>query len=77
MPLTTSSLSMQARHGRHVVAEQKKAAKQLSLQEKLHALELKAMQKKIDDRDKIIAVSSYLLQIDSILGFFTHEYFFP
>jgi hypothetical protein len=68
---------MQARHGRHVVAEQKKAAKQLSLQEKLHALELKAMQKKIDDRDKIIAVSSYLLQIDSILGFFTQEYFFP
>jgi hypothetical protein len=38
---------MQARHGRHVVAEQKKAAKQLSLQEKLHALELKAMQKKL------------------------------
>ena len=67
---------MQARHGRHVVMEQKKVAKQLSQQEKLHALKLKAMQKKIDDRDKIIVVSSYLLQIDSLLGFFTHEYFF-
>lgn len=77
LPLTTSSLSMQARHGRHVVTKQKKATKQLSQQEKLHALKLKAMQKKIDDRDKIIAVSSYLLQFDSLLGFFTHEYFFP
>ncbi len=57
--------------------EQKKAAKQLSQQEKLHALELKAMQRGIDDRDKIIVVSSYLLQIKSLLGFFTHEYCFP
>jgi hypothetical protein len=50
---------MQARHGRHVVAEQKKTAKQLSQLKKEHALSMKSMQDKIDDRDKIIAVSCH------------------
>ena len=54
---------MQARHGRHVVADQKKAATQLSQQEKLHALELKSMQKEIDDRDKVIEASSHCYKL--------------
>ena len=60
---------MQVRHGRHVVAEQKKAAKQLSQLKKQHALSLKSMQEEIDDRDKIIVVSSHCYKLIQYLDF--------